>query len=182
MNLCYFSHNFPVTLISLGYIQLHGGQYYSSGTTHTAIHSSSRLPPIDVSPLNSLNLLPVNFRSLSHAAQLNPHLYHHHHSAFIGAVHPNPVSTDISNSTTSSLYSPPSPIKHFTPEQRQRANEVQAAHIALYHPSDASLSSSLSFGKFKTHLTSSDVANNRIIRGPCPECLAGKFRLPSTPS
>jgi hypothetical protein len=55
-------------------------------------------------------------------------------------------------------------------------------HKALFYPSDYSLAKSLSYGKFCTHLTSSDVATNRRLRGSCPQCQAGKYRHPPKPS
>jgi hypothetical protein len=95
---------------------------------------------------------------------------------------PHPIVTIDSMINTSPFYTPP-PIRHFTPAQRLRADDVQRAHVSLYHPSDASLSSSLTLGKFDTNLTSSDVANNRLIRGPCVDCAAGKYKhAPKLPS
>jgi hypothetical protein len=78
MNLCYYSSTVDVTLLSLGYIHRQGGAYRtdsSQSTPHTLVFISPLLPPVDNSPLNDINLLPVNFQSLHRASLLHPHLF-----------------------------------------------------------------------------------------------------------
>ena len=59
-----------------------------------------------------------------------------------------------------------------------RCDSVNALHEALGHPSDKVLCAA-----FHHYLTSKDVRNNSLLRGPCPHCLAGKHRkLPMRPS
>lgn len=72
----------------------------------------------------------------------------------------------------------PDPTVPHTPEQRRRCDAVDNLHTALFHPSDTSLSTSISFGKCPgpLPLTATDVTRNRLIRGPCIHCIAGKYR------
>ena len=59
---------------------------------------------------------------------------------------------------------------------------AEELHNDLCHQSDQSLCANLSTGKlpFST-LTCTDVTLNRQLRGPCPNCAAGKHRNPSHP-
>jgi hypothetical protein len=195
MNLCYYSSNISVTLFSLGYIHRHGGAYSTDPSPtplHTKVYSSKTLPPIDLSPLSTTNHLPINYQSLSTAAKLSPHLYYQSPiSAYLNKTLPNPTHSSNSSSNSNSLLtltqSPtpytPSPTCYFNPEQRKRAEELEALHIAVFHQSDASLATTLVHGKYRTHLTSSDGATNRTIRGPCPQCSEGKHKhAPQPPS
>lgn len=186
MNLCFFSTDVNVTLFSLGYMQRHGGSYGPDplrSTTHTNIFSSILLPPIDTPSLNRANLLPINFSSLSAAALKHPHLYYQPSaSSFLNAIDPSLTPHLLAPLSSSPAPYIPPPAKYFNPEQRRRADEIQQLHISLFHPSDHDLSASLSYGKFLTHLTSSDVAINRALRGPCPQCLEGKHKHKPKPS
>jgi hypothetical protein len=188
MNHCYYTSNISVTLFSLGYIHRHGGAYStdpSSTPLHTKVYSSITLPPIDISPLSTTNLLPINYQSLSTAAKLSRHLYYQSPiSACLNKPLPNPTHSSNSSSNSNSLLTltqsttpyTPSPIRYFNPEQRKRVEELEALHLAVFHPSDASLATTLAHGKYRTHLTSSDVATNCTIRGPCPQCSEGKHK------
>ena len=72
---------------------------------------------------------------------------------------------------------------HHTAEQLPRDHEDDALHYDRNHPSDDSLCADLSHGKISwSPLTSQDVRLNRILRGPCVHCVAGKLTEPPAPS
>ena len=66
-------------------------------------------------------------------------------------------------------------VMFFTAEQRRRAALVPPIHIALHHLSDAALVEAVNSPSFMNcPISAEDVANARIIYGPCKECLEGK--------
>jgi hypothetical protein len=148
MNLCYYSSNISVTLFSLGYIHRHGGAYStntSPTTLHTKVYSSITLPPIEISTLSITNLLPINYQFLSTAAKLSPHLYYKPPiSAYLNNTLPNPTHSSNCSSNSNNLLTLtqsttpyiPSPTRYFNPEQRKRAEDLEALHIAVFHPGD----------------------------------------------
>ena len=72
---------------------------------------------------------------------------------------------------------------HVTREQRLRCDRVEMVHL-LTHCSDDILCAALTCGEYSwAHITSTDVRLNRRLRGPCVQCLEGKFRgKPMSPS
>ena len=74
--------------------------------------------------------------------------------------------------------------RHYTVEQRKRAEMVRQLHMDLNHPSDDQLCQLLdSTCLLDTPLTAKDVRVSAGINGRCPSCLVGKFPTPpSLPS
>ena len=161
MNLAYFSPSIPVNLFSLGHLQRCGASYGPDPLrplTHVTIRSAISGPLLAHAELSSNNLLPVNFTDLELASTISPLHYQ------------SPLAL------TSTF-----PLPHFNAEQRVRADVAEQLHVDICHPSDRSLCDNLSSGKlpFST-LTCADVTLNRILRGPCPHCAAGKHHNPPT--
>ena len=75
-------------------------------------------------------------------------------------------------------------VKHYTVEQKKRAEMVRQLHLDLNHPSDEQLCQLLdSTCLLDTPLTAKDVRVSAGINGRCPSCLVGKFPTPpSLPS
>jgi len=71
---------------------------------------------------------------------------------------------------------------HINSEMRRRCDDVERLIHRLGFPSDASLANDITSGKIPTHLTTTDVHLNRLLRGPCPHQLAGKARDPVAPT
>ena len=83
---------------------------------------------------------------------------------------------DLSRTSRVALHS-----KHFTVEQRKRAEMVKQLHLDLNHPSDDQMCQLLNSTCFlDTPLTAKDIRVSAGINGPCPDCLIGKF--PTSPS
>ena len=72
-------------------------------------------------------------------------------------------------------------IRHLTPEQRHRADQCELLHVSHGHPGDTALGLALDSGAIPSPCRSTDVRNNRSLRGPCLQCLAGKHRRSSMP-
>ena len=128
--MAYLAPTLPTTLFSLCYMQRCGAHYTpdpSHPCTHSIIMSSITGFLLDRSTINPSNLLPIDFTALRKAALANPSSYIHH------------------SPPTSYLLSSPSPIiPHITGAQRLRANQAEALHHALGHPSDTTLCPSAS--------------------------------------
>ena len=73
--------------------------------------------------------------------------------------------------------------QHVNAEQRARCDRAEMLHT-LSHMSDDAVCDALLNGHFAwANLTSSDIRLNRKLRGPCVQCLEGKFRgKPMLPS
>jgi hypothetical protein len=66
-------------------------------------------------------------------------------------------------------------VMFFTAEQRRRAALVPPIHIALNHLSDAALVEAVNSPSFMNcPISAEDIANARIIYGPCKDCMEGK--------
>ena len=168
MNLAYLAPTIPATLLSLCYMQTCGAHYCPDPTnpnTHCLISSSANGFLLHRSAITSNNLLPIDLPSLRSAALAHPTQYYSP---------PDPSSY--------LLTSVPHNITHITGEQRRRAEQAEALHHALGHPSDNTLSLCISTGKIPTSLVPSDIQLNRSLRGHCVHCAAGKYRAPSRPS
>jgi hypothetical protein len=168
MNLAYLAPTIPATLLSLCYMQTCGAHYCpdpASPNTHCLISSSVNGFLLNRSAITSNNLLPIDLPSLRSAALVYPTQYF------------NPL-----NPSSYLLTSVPPTIPHITSEQRRRADQAEALHHALGHPSDNTLSLCISTGKIPTPLVPSDVQLNRSLRGHCVHCAAGKYRAPPRPS
>ena len=71
-------------------------------------------------------------------------------------------------------------VNHFTREDRSRADEAEELHVFYCHPSDSRLGKSLDSNLIpNSKLTSRDVRNNRLLRGTCSQCNAGKDKKKS---
>ena len=72
---------------------------------------------------------------------------------------------------------------HFTAEQRARCDRMEAFHYGRgCHFSDDVLAEAFQNGLFpELELTARDVRDNRLLRGPCPNCLASKHRQQAMP-
>ena len=166
MNAAFLAPTIPTTLLSLCYMQKCGAHYCPDPTrplTHSIINSSAQGFLLNNVAINSNNLLPINFTDLCVAALNNP-------------THYQPP-----NIPTSYLLTSIPPVHpHITGEQRHRADQAEALHHALGHPSDATLSLCISTGKIPTPLVPSDILLNRTLRGHCVHCAAGKYRSPPT--
>ena len=168
MNLAYLAPTIPATLLSLCYMQTCGAHYCpdpTSPNTHCLISSSANGFLLNRSAITSNNLLPIDLPSLRSAALAHPTQYY-------SSPHPSSYL----------LTSVPHNITHITGEQRRRAEQAEALHHALGHPSDNTLSLCISTGKIPTSLVPSDIQLNRSLRGHCVHCAAGKYRAPSRPS
>ena len=159
MNKAYVSPTIPVKLLSLGHMQRCGATYGPDPLrplTHISIYSSLSGPLLAHATLSTNNLLPVDYPALLRASTLSLSGYH------------NALAT----------YTLP----HYNAEQRARADAAEELLYDLCHPSDRSLCTNLSTGKLPfSALTSAHVTLNRILRGPCPHCAAGKHHNPSHP-
>ena len=66
-------------------------------------------------------------------------------------------------------------VMYFSAEQRRRAALVPPIHIALNHLSDPALIEAVNSPSFMNcPISAEDVANARIIYGPCKHCMEGK--------
>ena len=66
-------------------------------------------------------------------------------------------------------------VMYFSAEQRRRAALVPPIHIALNHLSDAALVEAVnSPSLMNCPISAEDIANARIIYGPCKDCMEGK--------
>ena len=72
--------------------------------------------------------------------------------------------------------------RRYTAEEITHMNVAEELHIFYGHPSDDTLIAGINFGHIPTHITASAVHNNRLLRGPCPHCLAGKITNDPMPS
>ena len=165
MNIAYFSKDAPTNLLSLGHLQRCGAFYSPDPVrprTHFILRISQFGPVLATVPLSSNNLLPVDFAelrisSLRHALP--------HATANIPRL----------GTRLRSLLSQ----KHHTAEQLRRADAAEELHYDRNHPSDDSLCADLSHGKIPwSPLTCHDVRLNRLLRGPCVHCAAGKLTEP----
>ena len=92
---------------------------------------------------------------------------------------PSTVSTIM---VSPSVHSTPFQPQHFSREDRKRADLVEQVHRSYVHPNDENLGRCFDLGLIPgCKLTSRDVRNNRILRGPCPSCIKGKIRRLSMP-
>ena len=158
LNLAYYSAQIPTNLISLGHLQRCGASYGPDPlrpTTHFIIRSSPTGPLIGSTQLSPTNLLPVDFLALQSTSPPPP-LTLHQLQIYLATKLPRPL--------------------HYNAEQLQRANAAEDLHTHRHHPSDNALCADLSHGKIKgSYLTPRDVRLNRLLRGPCPHCTAGKL-------
>ena len=70
--------------------------------------------------------------------------------------------------------------RHFTAEQRSRAQEAHNLCRLLRHPGDATIIKALDSNLFVgCHLTSQDFRNGRELLGPCLACVEGKMVAPT---
>ena len=147
-SLCYFTPSSAVTLlVSLGYLVRHGGNY------HPEIDSSGS-PTLrvscgtflDISPLTLSNLSPVSSQLLRDSVPL---------------------------SGLANLYDT---ARHFSAEELRGADAAEAFHRFSNHISDDICCEGLQNGYFPgVAVTCRDIRNNRLLRGLCPGCLAGKM-------
>ena len=166
MNLAFLAPTLPTTLLSLGFLQRHGVHYCPDPTrplTHCLISALGLL--LNCSTLSPTNLLPIDFAQLYSTALHHPTLF--------------PPQTTLPAFLLTNI---PPTTPHVTHEQRTRANQAEALHHALGHPSDDTLSLCIATGKIPTSLISSDIKLNRTLRGHCVHCAAGKYRAPPHPS
>ena len=63
----------------------------------------------------------------------------------------------------------------YTAAQISDAELAEELHDYFHHPSDDVLIDSIDYGHVQTTITSSAVRLNRLLRGPCPHCEAGKM-------
>ena len=92
-----------------------------------------------------------------------------------------PVTQQLLGTTLNAFVTP---LRQFTPAEIQCANQAELLHqsASVSHVSDDVLRTALSNGIFpSSHLTATDFRNNRVLRGPCPQCLAGLPRFDPLP-
>ena len=63
----------------------------------------------------------------------------------------------------------------YSAAQLADAEIAEELHDYFHHPSDEVLIDSLDYGHIATHITSAAIRLNRLLRGPCPHCVAGKI-------
>ena len=63
----------------------------------------------------------------------------------------------------------------YTAAQLADVEIAEELHDYFHHPSDDVLIDSIDYGHVQTTITSSAVRLNRLLRGPCPHCEAGKM-------
>lgn len=190
---CYLTPTTSINLISLGYLNSQGADYHTEAANLVVEYQGRRLLS---SPRMQHNLTPVppamlaskffdrvtlNKSSLyPHSSNTNPYnstttLMSEVLCNECACTKPDTCSTTPTHSSTYASTS-----KHFTKEERSRAEEAETLHVFLHHPSDERLASGLSNGNFpSTHLTPADVYNNRTLRGPCPQCLQARMKQKS---
>ena len=71
--------------------------------------------------------------------------------------------------------------RKYTAEEIEHMNIAEELHIFYSHPSDDVLIDGINFGHVPTHITASAVRNNRLLRGQCPHCIAGKITNDAMP-
>ena len=71
--------------------------------------------------------------------------------------------------------------RRYTAEEIDHMNVAEQLHLFFDHPSDSTLIDGIDHGHVPTFITSAAVRNNRLLRGPCPHCLAGKLTNDSMP-
>jgi len=72
---------------------------------------------------------------------------------------------------------------HINKEELIRAQLAEDLHFYLDHPSDGALCQALNQNSFTgPNVTSTDVATNRRLRGPCPICIEAKLKQKPMPS
>ena len=133
-------------------MQTCGAHYYPdlASPNHCLISSSVNGFLLNRSAITPNNLLPIDLTSLRSAALTHPTKYFNPH-----------------NQSSYLLTSLPDTIPHITGEQRRRADQADALHHALGHPSDDTLSICISTGRIPTPPVPSDVKLNRSLRGHC---------------
>jgi hypothetical protein len=122
-----------------------------------------------------LEILFANIASDSEAPIISPEMY-----CFKTSVY---TPLDIVNQTSMSkdqyLYA----TRHYNAEEIVRAERANLLHECLGHPSDDRMIAGLNQGYYTyANITAADVRINRILRGPCPDCLQAKMKNPSMPS
>ena len=161
---CYLTPSTRINLLSLGYLNSKGASYHTVGATLVVRYKNKTLFS---SPRVQNNLTPVPSYLLT-----------------------SQFCSEVTNKTSfyplllaSQKKSFASTTKHFTKEERARAEEAEHLHVYLHHASDERVASALSNGNFpSSHLTRADVYNNRELRGPCPQCLQAKLKQRSMPN
>ena len=77
---------------------------------------------------------------------------------------------------------PPANTQHINKEELIRAQQAEDLHFYLDHPSDGVLCQALNQNSFTgINVTSTDVATNRRLRGPCPICIEAKLKQKPMP-
>lgn len=155
-------------LFSLGWIQDRGGDYRTLGRNMVSIRPDSNT---DATPqlvtLTRNNLLPVDLAALQHQYGDQQQHQQHHRAHFLA--HPVVAPPPGFNTTAT---------PRLNAEQIRRADLANELHLTLNCIPDEALMLNIRLGKLGAPwniLTSADVRNNRIRRGPCLHCIAGRL-------
>jgi len=197
--LCYYYAAACANLISLDYIQERGDAFASVGRTQLSIvdcdgavldlvtKGSNRL--CAVSHLrygSSLSLVAIAAVSSTSAdfSTMTP-IYDDLISVLLCCESQEWILADtLANSPlfAFSLRSVASRFEHYSAEQRDRCDRVQVLH-SFIHIGDDALCQALDGGAYAwANVTSTDVSLNRRLRGPCIQCMEGKFERKSMPT
>jgi len=163
---CFFSPLMKVNLISLGAIQRGGGSYRTCpGELALEVTFNNVVVARSLLTSNNLFTVPLNLIKtdlyLSLVSPTDQQLTTYEHLGPAEGV----TSAPVSNS------------HHLNKEELLRAQTAEDLHTYLDHPSDVVLCQALRNNSFTgPNITSTDVATNRRLRGPCAICIEAKLK------
>jgi hypothetical protein len=157
INIAYYSPAITVNLFSLNYLLRRGCSYSTCTETLflTVRHHATR---------TIINYVPLNLDNNLHFVDLDQIPLN---------LPTNPPRALLSAALRHTTF------QHYNKEQISRVDAAEALHIEMHHPSDDVLAHACKTSAFPTQVTPADITLNRALRGPCPQCEAGKLHGPS---
>ena len=172
IGVCFYSPLMTVNLISLGAICRGGGSYHTC-PGELALEIMFNDVVVAKTHLTSNNLLPIPLNLIK------TNLYLSLLNETSDLVVPPPTHTI--DDDTSPQHAAAN-THHINKEELLGAQIVVDLHFYLDHPSDGALCQALNQNSFTgLNVTSTDVATNRRLRGPCPICLEAKLKQKPMP-
>ena len=184
ISVCFYSPLMTVNLISLGAICRGGGSYHTC-PGELALEIIFNDVVVAKTHLTSNNLLPVPLNLI----KTNLYLSLLNETIDPVALNSTPALADVTSANatlddhTAALEDePPANTHHINKEELLRAQLAEDLHFYLHHPSDGALCQALNQNSFTgPNVTSTDVATNRRLRGPCPICIEAKLKQKPMP-
>ena len=171
---CFFSPLMKVNLISLGAICRGGGSYHTC-PGELALEIVFQNVVVVKTYLTQHNLLPVPLNLIKtnlYVSLLNE----------TSQITQSSLPADLTDEELTTAEVPESNTHHLNKEELIRAQLAEDLHCYLDHPSDGVLSQALNQNSFSgLNVTSTDVATNRRLRGPCPICIEAKLKQKPMP-